>query len=128
MEIYALRISFMVLPPPRLSPWGGLYKDTLTCVGYKYHLHICNMHSAYFVWRQFKQLACCCLSTVKYTDRKENQIFLIFQYLRKFRMEQLQSHIRLTASSYMGEIFAHFIFFFISALFSFRCSHKINNQ
>ncbi len=37
-----------------------------------------------------------------YTDKKENQIFLI-QYNRKFRIEQLQSHIWLTASSYMGK-------------------------
>ncbi len=32
--------------------------------------------------------------------KKENQIF---SYIRKFRMEQLQSHIWLTASSYMGK-------------------------
>ncbi len=37
-----------------------------------------------------------------YTDKKENQIFLI-QFIRKFRVEQLQSHIWLTASSYMGK-------------------------
>jgi hypothetical protein len=34
----------------------------------------------------------------KYTDKKEKKIFLIY---RKFRREQLLSHIRLTASSYM---------------------------
>jgi hypothetical protein len=32
-------------------------------------------------------------------DKKENKFFLI--YIRKFIMEQLQSHIRLRASSYM---------------------------
>jgi hypothetical protein len=35
-----------------------------------------------------------------HTDKKENQIF---SYMRKSRMEQLQSHIWLTASSYMGK-------------------------
>ncbi len=39
-----------------------------------------------------------------YSDKKENQIFLKFSsYIRKFRMEQLQSDIWLTASSYMGK-------------------------
>ncbi len=34
-------------------------------------------------------------------------------YIRKFRMEQLQSHIWLTASSYMGKyIFAYFLLYF----------------
>ncbi len=37
-----------------------------------------------------------------YTDKKENQIS---SYLRKFRMEQLQSRIWLRASSYMGKYF-----------------------
>ncbi len=37
-----------------------------------------------------------------HTDKKENKIFLIY-CIRKFRMEQLQSHIWLTASSYMGK-------------------------
>ncbi len=71
-----------------------------------------------------------------YTDKKENKIFLT-QYIRKFRMEQLQSHIWLTASSYMGNIcaFPHILgspsscmtsthiwgnltFYFISVLYS----------
>ncbi len=43
-----------------------------------------------------------------YTATKENQIFLI--YIRKFRMEQLHSHIWLTASSW--EIFAHFLMYY----------------
>ncbi len=38
--------------------------------------------------------------SITYTDKKENQIS---SYIRKFRMKQLQSHIWLTASSYMGK-------------------------
>jgi hypothetical protein len=33
-----------------------------------------------------------------YTDKKENKIFLLY---KEFRREQLQSHTKLTASSYM---------------------------
>ncbi len=41
---------------------------------------------------------------IYYTGKKENQIFLIHVFLiRKFRMEQLQNHTWLTASSYMGK-------------------------
>ncbi len=36
----------------------------------------------------------------KYTDKKESKIS---SYIRKFRMEQLQSHIWLTTFSYMGK-------------------------
>ncbi len=38
--------------------------------------------------------------SVPRTDKKENQIILIYD---EFRMEQLQSHIRLMASSYIGK-------------------------
>ncbi len=44
-----------------------------------------------------------------YTDKKENEIFLIY---KEFRREQLQSHTKLTASSYMTKnlrIFSYII-------------------
>jgi hypothetical protein len=40
-----------------------------------------------------------------YADKKRNKIFLIYS-IKKFRMEQLQSHIWLTASSYWSNICA----------------------
>ncbi len=57
------------------------------------------------------------------TDKKENQIFLI----RKFRMEQLQSHIWLTASSCRGKIcaFPHIYDFATAALWIYIYNRTI---
>ncbi len=61
---------------------------------------------------RFKNLICrrgikTNLHSWSYTDKKENQIFLIY-CIRKSRVKQLQSHTWLTASSYMGKFFFAF--------------------
>ncbi len=60
-----------------------------------------RLTKSFFKYCNFKHKVC--IYKEYHTDKKENQIFLI--YIVKFRVEQLQSHIWLTASSYMGKYF-----------------------
>ncbi len=52
------------------------------------------------------------MKVLLYTDKKKRKFS---SYIRKFKMEQLQSHIWLTDSSILiyGEIFAHFLIYSI---------------
>ncbi len=86
--------------------WLGAVGDDLICLEIvtlgcsKFHfLREASSFNPIFLYR-FRCLGICIKFFLSYTDKKENQIFLIYE---EFRVEQLQSHIWLMASSYMGK-------------------------